>query len=132
MNVYIIAEAGVNHNGNLGLAKNMVDRAQEAGADCIKFQTFVAHRLVSQSASKAEYQLENTDTTETQLEMIKKLELSFAEFIELSKYCRFKGIDFLSTPFDDESIDFLNDLGMDVWKIPSGEITNLPYLIDAL
>ena len=129
MNVFIIAEAGVNHNGSIELAKKMVDQAQEAGADCIKFQTFVAKNLVSRSAAKAEYQKLNTDANESQFEMLNKLALSFDEFSELSKYCSSKNIEFLSTPFDLESIDFLATLGMKRWKIPSGEITNIPYLI---
>jgi len=129
MSVYIIAEAGVNHNGSLKIAKKLVDKAKEAGADCIKFQTFVAANLTSKYAGKAEYQKQHTDARESQLEMLKKLELSFDEFVELNEYCRKKGIEFLSTPFDFESIDFLNSLDMGKWKIPSGEITNLPYLI---
>lgn len=129
MSVYIIAEAGVNHNGSIELAKKMVDEAKEAGADCIKFQTFVSKNLVSKTAGKAEYQRQYTDAKESQLDMLKKLELSFDEFEVLNDYCKEKGIEFLSTPFDFESIDFLNRLGMKRWKIPSGEITNLPYLI---
>lgn len=127
--VYIIAEAGVNHNGDINLAKQLIDKAVEAKVDAIKFQTFVAKNLVSKNAKKAEYQIENTGLKEeTQLEMIKKLELSFKEFIELKKYCEGKNIEFLSTAFDFESIEFLKSLGMKTWKIPSGEITNLPYL----
>lgn len=129
MNSYIIAEAGVNHNGSLELAKNLVDKAKEAGADCIKFQTFIASQIVSKNAVKADYQKKQTAKSESQHEMLKKLELSFDDFIELNNYCKEIGIEFLSTAFDFESIDFLNQLGMQVWKIPSGEITNLPYLI---
>ncbi|NMA16666.1 MAG: N-acetylneuraminate synthase [Erysipelotrichia bacterium] len=129
MSTYIIAEAGVNHNGNLELAKLMIDKAKEAGVDCIKFQTFISKNIASKDAGKAEYQKEQTKSNEGQLEMLKKLELSFDDFKELKNYCDSKGIDFLSTAFDFESVDFLNDLGMSVWKIPSGEITNLPYLI---
>ncbi len=129
MSVYIIAEAGVNHNGSIEIAKKMVDKAKEAGADCIKFQTFVSENIVSKSASKAEYQKQQTDANESQLDMLKKLELSFDEFIELNKYCKEKGIEFLSTAFDFDSIDFLHCLGIKRWKIPSGDITNLPYLI---
>ncbi len=129
MNTYIIAEAGVNHNGSIELAKLMVDKAKEAGVDCIKFQTFVSKNIVSKSASKAEYQKKQTNSNESQLEMLKKLELSFDDFIELKKYCEFKGIEFFSTAFDFDSIDFLNNLGIRLWKIPSGEVTNLPYLI---
>lgn len=129
MNVYIIAEAGVNHNGRIELAKKMVDEAKEAGADCIKFQTFVAKNIVSKNAVKADYQKQQTDANESQLDMLKKLELSFDEFVELNRYCREKDIEFLSTGFDFDSIDFLNSLNMKRWKIPSGDITNLPYLI---
>lgn len=129
MNSYIIAEAGVNHNGSIELAKNLVDKAKEAGADCVKFQTFKANQIVSKIATKADYQKKQTGSSESQHEMLKKLELSFDEFINLNNYCKEAGIEFLSTAFDFESIDFLNQLGMQVWKIPSGEITNLPYLI---
>ncbi|HEY5557159.1 N-acetylneuraminate synthase [Acetobacterium sp.] len=129
MSVFIIAEAGVNHNGSIDIAKEMVDNAKEAGADCIKFQTFIAENLVSKNAEKAEYQKKQTDSNENQLDMLKKLELSFDEFIELNEYCKHKNIEFLSTAFDLDSIDFLMKLDMKRWKIPSGEITNLPYLI---
>ena len=129
MSSYIIAEAGVNHNGSLELAKNLVDKAKEAGADCVKFQTFIANKIVSKNAAKADYQKKQTGNSESQHEMLKKLELSFDDFIELNNYCKEIGIEFLSTAFDFESIDFLNQLGMQVWRIPSGEITNLPYLI---
>lgn len=130
MNTYIIAEAGVNHNGSLELARQLVDRAREAGADCVKFQTFLASEAVSRFAQKAQYQRETVPQGESQLEMVKKLELSFQAFVELKAYCEQVGIDFLSTPFDLPSIDFLNGLGVPFWKIPSGEITNLPYLIE--
>lgn len=126
---YIIAEAGVNHNGNIELAKKMIDVAFESGVDAIKFQTFISEYVVSKYAEKAEYQYENTSNTESQLEMVKKLELSFNDFRELKNYCDLKGIEFLSTAFDFESIDFLNSIGVKKWKVPSGEITNLPYLI---
>lgn len=129
MSVFIIAEAGVNHNGSMSLAKELVDAAKESGADCIKFQTFISENLVSKSAVKADYQKRQTNSDETQLDMLKKLELSFEDFLELKDYCTYKGIEFLSTAFDFESIEFLNNLGMKRWKIPSGEITNLPYLI---
>ena len=129
MSVYVIAEAGVNHNGSLELAKKMVDCAKKAGADCIKFQTYRAGNLVSKNATKAKYQMNNTDNEESQLDMLKKLELSYDEFTELNIYCKEKEIEFLSTAFDFESIDFLHSLDMKMWKIPSGEITNLPYLI---
>lgn len=129
MSVYVIAEAGVNHNGDIGIAKQLVDKAKEAGADCIKFQTFIAENIVSKQAGKAEYQKKETGAEETQYEMLKKLELSFKEFAELRCYCDQMGIDFLSTPFDIESIEYLKAFNMKFWKIPSGEITNLPYLI---
>jgi N,N'-diacetyllegionaminate synthase len=128
MAVKIIAEAGVNHNGDFGLAKKMVEAAHEAGADIIKFQTFVPENLVSKYAQKAEYQKETTDAAESQLAMIKHLMLADKEFAKLKEYCGEIGIGFLSTPFDLASIEFLNELGCDLWKIPSGEVTNLPYL----
>lgn len=129
MSVFIIAEAGVNHNGNINIAKQLVDVAAEAGVDAIKFQTFVSENVVSINAPKAEYQSKNTETSETQLEMVKKLELSFEEFIELNEYCKSRQVEFLSTAFDLESIDFLKTMNMKYWKIPSGEINNLPFLI---
>jgi len=125
---FIIAEAGVNHNGNLELAKKMIDAAVEAGADAVKFQTFKAEKVVSRYAPKAEYQMKTTTADESQLEMVKKLELDAAAHRTLIDYCKKKNIRFLSTPFDLESIDLLNELGLDIFKIPSGEITNLPYL----
>lgn len=127
MGVVIIAEAGVNHNGSLSIAKKMVDAAKQAGADYIKFQTFVSKNLVSHYASKADYQKKKTGE-DTQLSMLQKLELSFDDFLELKEYCEKKEIGFLSTPFDLDSISFLDSLHMDFWKIPSGEVTNLPYL----
>lgn len=126
--VQIIAEAGVNHNGSLKLAKKMVDAAKEAGVDYIKFQTFIPNKLVSKFAEKAEYQKAATGAKESQLQMLEKLSLSFDDFIELKNYCDSMKIGFVSTPFDDVSIDFLEKLNMDFWKVPSGEITNLPYL----
>ena len=126
--VFIIAEAGVNHNGSIVLAKKLVDVASEAGADAVKFQTFKAEKLVSKNAPKAHYQQESTDPTESQFEMIKKLELDVNAHKELMTYCKQKGIMFLSTPFDHASIELLNNLGLEIFKIPSGEITNLPYL----
>lgn len=126
--VYIIAEAGVNHNGSIILAKKMVDIAKEAGADVVKFQTFRADSLASKYAKKAEYQLHTTDEKETQKEMLKKLELTYDMHMELIQHCKKVGIDFLSTPFDLESIDLLERIGMNLYKVPSGEITNLPYL----
>lgn len=128
MRVMIIAEAGVNHNGSLALAKKMVDAAKDAGADYIKFQTFIPRELVAKDAKKAEYQKETTGTGESQQEMLEKLALTFDNFKELKAYCKETGIGFLSTPFDFESIDFLKGLDLDFWKIPSGEVTNLPYL----
>lgn len=129
MSVLIIAEAGVNHNGSLVKAKEMVDVAVAAGADCIKFQTFVSEELVSKYADKAAYQKTQKDEKQNQLDMLKKLELSNKEFEELKIYCGFKSIEFLSTAFDLKSIDFLSSMDMSYWKIPSGEMTNLPYLI---
>lgn len=126
--VFIIAEAGVNHNGNLETAKKLVDVAVLAGADAVKFQTFKAEKLVCRNAKKAEYQLETTDKEETQFSMLKRLELNAEMHQELSKYCREKKIMFISTPFDIESAKMLVDLGVSIIKIPSGEITNYPYL----
>ncbi len=127
---FIIAEAGVNHNGSLELAKKMIDAAVGASADAVKFQTFKAEKVVSRYAPKAEYQKKTTtaEADESQLEMIKKLELDAAAHQTLIDYCKKKNIRFLSTPFDLESIDLLNELGLDIFKIPSGEITNMPYL----
>lgn len=126
--VFVIAEAGVNHNGSFKNAKKLVLAAKEAGADAVKFQTFKTENLVTVDAEKAEYQEENTEKG-TQFDMLKKLELSYQEFKDLKDYCDNVGIKFLSTTFDLESVDFLDQLGMDVWKIPSGEITNYPYLV---
>ena len=128
MGVYIIAEAGVNHNGSLELAYKLIDAAKAAGVDSIKFQTFKSTNLVSHDAQKAEYQ-KNTTGGGTQVDMLKKLELSYEDFLKLKAYCDKVGICFLSTPFDFESIDFLNSIDMPFWKIPSGEVTNLPYLL---
>ncbi|HHX95762.1 MAG TPA: N-acetylneuraminate synthase, partial [Clostridia bacterium] len=118
MRVFIIAEAGVNHNGKLGLAKELVNKAKEAGVDCIKFQTFKSENCVTTNAEKAVYQRQATGAGESQLKMLRKLELSFDDFIELKNYCEMQKITFLSTPFDLESIDFLANLGMEFWKIP--------------
>ena len=126
--VCIIAEAGVNHNGSFELAKKMVDVAQKAGADYVKFQTFKPENLVSKFAEKAEYQKRTTGANESQLQMLQKLTLTNEAFVQLKQYCEQIGIGFISTPFDLESIDFLNELDMDFWKIPSGEVTNLLYL----
>jgi N,N'-diacetyllegionaminate synthase len=126
--VFIIAEAGVNHNGSVELAKKLIDVAVEAGADAVKFQTFKAEKLVSKNAGKAQYQKQTTDKEESQFDMIKKLELDEATHHALMSYCKNKNIMFLSTPFDHDSIELLNTLGLEIFKIPSGEITNLPYL----
>ncbi|HEF3553221.1 N-acetylneuraminate synthase [Campylobacter upsaliensis] len=126
--VLIIAEAGVNHNGDINLAKKLIEQAAKAGADVVKFQTFKANSCVSVSAKKAKYQLETTAKEENQLEMIKKLELSYEAHFELMKHCKKHSIAFLSTPFDLESVEFLRGLDLPYFKIPSGEITNLPYL----
>lgn len=127
--VLIIAEAGVNHNGSLELAKQLIDKAVEAGVDIIKFQTFNSEKLVSKAAKQAEYQQKNIGKKdEGQLTMLKKLELSHEDHEELIAYCSDKGIRFFSTAFDMDSIDYLHSLNMGLWKIPSGEITNYPYL----
>jgi len=128
MSVFIIAEAGVNHNGSVELAKQLIDVAFEAGADAVKFQTFKAENIASKNAPKAEYQKQTTDVSESQFDMLKKLELDVETHKELITYCKQKDIIFLSTPFDHESIGLLCDLGLQIFKIPSGEITNLPYL----
>ena len=125
---FIIAEAGVNHNGDIELARRLIDVAALAGADAVKFQTFKAEKLVTTDAPKAEYQQQTTGAGESQFDMLKQLELSFNTFRELYVYCHSKGILFLSTPFDEDSADFLETLGVAAFKIPSGEITNLPYL----
>ena len=128
MSVFIIAEAGVNHNGSIEIAKKLIDIASEAGADAVKFQTFKTENLVSKNAAKAEYQKETTGKEESQFEMIKKLELNVDTHKKLMTYCDEKKIMFLSTPFDHDSIEILYELGLEIFKIPSGEITNLPYL----
>ena len=124
----IIAEAGVNHNGSIKTAEQLIETAAEAGADLVKFQTFSADRLVTGSASKADYQLETTSTSESQHEMIRKLELSREMHEELIAHCKKCGVGFFSTGFDPQSVNLLVELGLDRFKIPSGEITNLPYL----
>lgn len=126
--VFVIAEAGVNHNGDIRIAKQLIDAAAKAGADAVKFQTFKAEKLVCKNAKKAKYQLETTDRTESQFEMLKKLELTQQMHKELMEYCDNRNIVFLSSPFDIESIKFLSGLGMQIFMIPSGEIINLPYL----
>ena len=128
MSVFIIAEAGVNHNGSVDLAKQLIDAASISGADAVKFQTFKAENLVSKNAKKADYQKQTTNASESQFDMIKKLELDISMHKELVAYCQEKDIMFLSTPFDHESVKMLNVLGLEIFKIPSGEITNLPYL----
>lgn len=129
MGVYIIAEAGDNHNGNFELAKKLVDVAVMAGADCVKFQTFITEEVISKRAKMAEYQKENTGKDESQFEMVKKLELPFDDFERLNNYCNDKNIQFLSTPFDIPSVEFLDKLNLPFFKVPSGEVTNLPYLL---
>lgn len=125
---FIIAEAGVNHNGNADLAKKLIDAALAAGADAVKFQTFHADSVVINDAEKAEYQKLTTSSNESQYNMIQKLELSDDTFKELAEYANSKGIIFLSTPFDEESVELLNKIGVPAFKIPSGEITNFPLL----
>lgn len=126
--VFIIAEAGVNHNGSINLAKKLIDVASNAGADAVKFQSFKAENLATKQAQKAMYQKETTNIEESQFDMLKKLELSTEMHKELISYCKYKKIIFLSSPFDHESIELLDDLGLEIFKIPSGEITNFPYL----
>lgn len=127
--VLIIAEAGVNHNGDIGLAKKLIEAAAEAGVDYVKFQTFNSKKLVSKTAQKADYQKQNsTEAGESQLAMLQKLELSKNDHLVLIEHCNKCQVKFLSTAFDLDSVDFLEELQMDLWKIPSGEITNLPYL----
>lgn len=126
--IFIVAEIGCNHNGSKELAREMVRKAKECGVDAVKFQTFKADALISCYAPKAEYQKETTGTAESQLEMTKKLELSHDDLIELKTYAESLGLVVFSTPFDLDSVDFLDSIGQSLWKIPSGEITNLPYL----
>jgi len=126
--VFIIAEAGVNHNGSTDLAKKLIDVAVNSGADAVKFQTFKAENLATKNAQKAKYQKDGTDIKESQFDMLKKLELNIEVHKELILYCNRKKIVFLSSPFDHESIELLKSLDLEIFKIPSGEITNLPYL----
>ena len=127
--VLIIAEAGVNHNGSLSKAKELIDVAAHAGVDMVKFQTFQAHKIVSKTAKKAEYQSKNDPQEgQSQFDMLKSLELSDEDHHELIEYCRTKGVKFFSTAFDTDGLDYLNSLGFDRFKIPSGELTNRPYL----
>jgi len=128
MSVFIIAEAGVNHNGLVKLAKELIDVASNSGADAVKFQTFKAEKLLSKNTQKARYQKQTSNASESQFDMIKKLELDMQAHKELISYCKEKHIMFLSTPFDHDSINLLSDLGLKIFKVPSGEITNLPYL----
>jgi N,N'-diacetyllegionaminate synthase len=125
----IIAEAGVNHNGDIPTAKKLIDAAADAGVDYVKFQTFKAEKLVTKKAKKAAYQEKNIgDGDDSQFAMLKKLELSHEDHMELISYCKLKKIKFFSTAFDTDSVQYLNDLGIDLFKVPSGEITNFPYL----
>ncbi|MBF0351786.1 MAG: N-acetylneuraminate synthase [SAR324 cluster bacterium] len=126
--VYLIAEAGVNHNGSLALAKKMIEVAVDAGADVVKFQTFQAKNIASKQAPKAKYQTQTTSEKESQLEMLQRLELNEEMHLLLMEHCKKCSIEFLSTPFDLDSIELLDRLGIELFKIPSGEITNLPYL----
>ena len=129
--VYIIAEAGVNHNGDMELAKNLVREGAAVGVDAVKFQTFHPDKLVTRSAEKAVYQKENTGNQESQLEMLRKLTLQDKDYLELQKLCRGCGVDFISTPFDSESLHFLTtEMDMPFIKVPSGEITNAPFLLE--
>ena len=126
MHTLIIAEAGVNHNGDFEIAKRMIDVAKEAGVDIVKFQTSITS--TSKFSEKAEYQKRETGANESQLDMIKKLRFSFEQHTKLKEYCDQVGITYLSTGFDFESIQFLDELGCAVWKVPSGEVINVPYL----
>ena len=125
---YIIAEAGVNHNGDIAVALELIDKAKESGADCVKFQTFKASQIVTETSPKAKYQLSVTDKNETQFEMLRKLELTFEDYIKLLERCREREIDFLSTPYNKEDVDFLANLGVSGFKIASGQLTELPFL----
>ncbi|MBB6327734.1 N-acetylneuraminate synthase/N,N'-diacetyllegionaminate synthase [Algoriphagus iocasae] len=125
---YIIAEAGVNHNGDILIAKELIRKAKEAGADCVKFQTFKAEQIVTKTSPKAKYQLEVTDKEESQFEMLKKLEMDFSGYLELVSYCGELDIDFMSTPYNKEDVDFLEELGVNAYKIASGQLTEIPFL----
>ena len=126
--VYIIAEAGVNHNGSLDMAFKLIDKAKEIGADCVKFQTFKAAQIVTASSPKAAYQLKVTDAQESQFEMLKKLELQKEDFKKLKDYCHTRQIDFMSTPYNFEDAELLNDIGVDTFKIASGQVAEIPFL----
>jgi len=130
MSIWIIAEAGVNHNGDLELALKMVDAAAQAGADVVKFQTYLPEKVISVFAKKAQYQISSTGDEESQLDMVRRLGLSFDSFCELAGHCQKKGIKFMSTPFDIPSLRFLDTLDIPAVKVPSGEITNLPLLLE--
>lgn len=125
---FVIAEAGVNHNGNIALGRQLIEAAADAGADAIKFQTFKAERLATPGTRKADYQIRETGAKESQFEMLQKLELSMDAHLELLAHARGRGIEFLSTPFDDESADFLEELGVALFKVSSGDLTNHPFL----
>jgi len=125
---FVIAEAGVNHNGSLAIAFQLIDVAAAAGADAVKFQTFKAEKIIAVNAPKADYQKKMAGSDDSQLDMVRKLELDERAHVQLCQYCQHRGIQFLSTPFDLDSIDLLNRLKLEMFKIPSGEITNLPYL----
>lgn len=125
---FIIAEAGVNHNGNMRLALELIDAAKRSGANAVKFQTFIAEEEIATHAEKAEYQIKNTGSKESQLEMVKRLELDNAQHIELRDHCKRIGIEFMSSAFDLKSVAMLEEMKLDRWKVPSGEITNMPYL----
>ena len=128
MSVYVIAEAGVNHNGNVDTALKMIEMAKECGCDCIKFQTYKTENLVTKTAPKAQYQVQNTKNNDSQFSMLKELELSYSDFFALKKYCDEVGIDFMSTPFDKESVELLEKLDVKSYKISSGDVTNKPLL----
>jgi N,N'-diacetyllegionaminate synthase len=125
---YIIAEAGVNHNGNIDIAIELINKAKDAGVNCIKFQTFKAEQIVTLTSPKANYQLLVTDSNETQFEMLKKLELKMDDYPILLDHCKKLGIDFMSTPYNFEDIDFLDSLNIDCFKIASGQLTEIPFL----
>jgi len=127
-NTYVIAEAGVNHNGRLNLALDLVQKASEIGVDCIKFQTFQAKNIVTKSSPKAKYQLGVTDPQESQFEMLRKLELGYDDYVKIIEECRNRNIDFLSTPYNFQDVDFLDDLGVSAYKIASGQLTELSFL----
>ena len=128
MSAYIIAEAGVNHNGNLETALKLCDSAKEVGADAIKFQTWITEKVITKSVKQADYQTTNTGVSESQFDMLKKLELSFNDFRKIKDYCDKIGIDFASTPDEPESLDFLLSLDVPFIKIGSGDMCNIPFL----